>query len=279
MIMSKLVSKKLRQTSICSCFLSEVMQRFRWECGRYFYEPVRFGFSSVFLQAICQHGYETSILRFVIDCQEQLIVACAKCQAVKVLNLQTQEVTSSIQSDVSMGWHGMYPGGTGRMFVNLLIEGIVELDCRTSGFSDTIKRYQPFMVLSSLCYVPEPYNLVIWGIESRNIIKAVRYGTHSQVWKVTDLLGVKCRPQGMVYSARHDVILVADGNNHRLLVLHPSDGYLITAILFPEEIRDVHVLNDNVLIFEPNKINCYCMETIRAPSVSIGGNEEIGNLI
>ena len=171
-----------------------------------------------------------------------------------MLNLKTEEVTSSIHSDVSMGWHGMYPGNTGKIFVNLLIDGILELDCSTSGFCDVIRRSQPFMVLSSLCYVPAPHNLVVWGIESRNIIKAVRYGTHCQVWRVTELLGVKCRPQGMVYSARHDVILVADGDNHRLLVLHPSDGYLITAILFPEEIRDVQLLNDMVLIVEPNKL-------------------------
>ena len=178
-----------------------------------------------------------------------------------MLDLNTEEVTSSIHSDVSVGWHGMYPGGTGRMFVNLLSDGIMELDCPTSGLADIVKRSQPFVVLSSLCYIPEPQNLVVWGIERRNMIKAVRYGTHCQVWKVTELLGVKCRPQGMDYSARDDVILVADGNNHRLLVLHPSDGYLITAILFPEEIRDACVLNDRVLIIAQNKINCYSIET------------------
>ena len=180
----------------------------------------------------------------------------------KVLDLTSQEVTSSIQGEVPTGCHGMYPGGSGRLFVNLQTDGIAELKMTTSGHADVIRRSEPSMVLSSLCYVPGPHNLVVWGSERESVIKAVRYSTGEQVWKVTELLGVKCRPQGMDYSARNDVILVADGSNHRLLALRPSDGSFITAILFPEVTRDVHVMNDKVLIIVQNKINCYSMETI-----------------
>ena len=169
----------------------------------------------------------------------------------------------------------MYSRGTGRLFVNLHTDGIVELEIPTSIFSNSIRRSQPSVVLSSLCYIPEPHNLVIWGSERDSMIKAVRYGTDRQVWKVTELLGVKCRPQGMDYSAQNDVILVADGGNHRLLALHPSDGRLITAILFPEQTRDVQVLSGKVLIITQNKINCYSMETIVTSPLVVEENERL----
>ena len=210
-----------------------------------------------------------------MDGREQLIVGCVKCQAVRVLDLIAEEVTSSIQSDVATGWHGMYPGGSGRLFLNLDTDGIVELEIPTSIFSNTIRRSQPSAILSSLCYIPQPHNLVIWGSERESMIKAVRYGTDRQVWKVTELLGVKCLPQGMDYSAQNDVILVAEGSNNRLLALHPSDGRLITAILFPEQTRDVHVLNDKVLIIAQNKINCYSMETIATSPLPVEENERL----
>ena len=192
-----------------------------------------------------------------------------------MLDLIAEEVTSSIQSDVATGWHGMYPGSTGRLFANLHTDGIVEFEIPTSTFSNTIRRSQPSVVLSGLCYIPEPHNLVIWGSERESMIKAVRYGTDRQVWKVTELLGVKCRPQGMDYSAQHDVILVADGSNHRLLALYASDGRLITAILFPEQTRDVQVLNGKVLIITQNKINCYSMETIVISPLLVEENERL----
>ena len=174
-----------------------------------------------------------------------------------------------------MVWHGMYSRGTGRLFVNLNNDVIVELEISTSIFSNIITSSQPSMMLSSLCYIPQPHNLVIWGSERESMIKAVRYGTVRQVWKVTELLGVKCRPQGMDYSAQNDVILVADGSNHRLLALHPSDGHLITAILFPEQTRDVHVLNEKVLVIAQNKINCYCIETFVTSPLLVEENERL----
>ena len=59
-----------------------------------------------------------------------------------------------------------------------------------------------------------------------------------------------CHPHGMQFSQHHQVLLVADGINCRILVLHPKDGlHLQTIQLKPEMYAIVHLhLNQGELI-------------------------------
>ena len=57
------------------------------------------------------------------------------------------------------------------------------------------------------------------------MIRAVSTETGEKVWEVTgEVDGTMIEPLGLFFTPKHQVLLVADGDNSRVLVLHPRDG-------------------------------------------------------
>ena len=60
--------------------------------------------------------------------------------------------------------------------------------------------------------------------------------TGEKVWEVKgEVDGVECYPHGMLFSPQHQVLLVADGENCRVLVLHERDGSYLQTIQLDRE--------------------------------------------
>ena len=46
-----------------------------------------------------------------------------------------------------------------------------------------------------------------------------------KVWEANgEVDGKMCEPHGILFSSQHQVLLIADGSNCRVLVMHPRDG-------------------------------------------------------
>ena len=64
------------------------------------------------------------------------------------------------------------------------------------------------------------------------------------VWQVKGKVdGKMCEPHGMLLSSNHRRLLIADGRNSRVLVLHPLDGSHVQTIHFGFETGATHELS------------------------------------
>ena len=88
----------------------------------------------------------------------------------------------------------------------------------------------------SMCYIPSPYKLLVFSLWRDSLIISVSAETGEKVWEVTgEVDGKMCEPHGLLFSPQHQVLLVADGKNCRVLVLHPRDGSHLQTIHFSGE--------------------------------------------
>ena len=107
-----------------------------------------------------------------------------------------------------------------------------------------------------MCYIPSPHRLIVLSTAHvSNSIRAVSAETGEKVWEVKgEVDGVKCCPQGMLFSPQHQVLLVADGWNCRVLVLHPGDGSHLQTIQLDREMDVIAelCLHQNKLVVQHN---------------------------
>ena len=130
---------------------------------------------------------------------------------------------------------------------------VIELESGGVPFKGPKKKIYPGLATSySVCYIPHPYKLLVFTLNKNpGIIRAVSTETEQKVWETEGKVDEKeCHPHGMQFSQHHQVLLVADGVNCRILVLHPKDGsHLQTIQLKPETHAIVYLhLNQDKLI-------------------------------
>ncbi len=60
---------------------------------------------------------------------------------------------------------------------------------------------------------------------SPGLVRAVSCDTDEKAWELSGKIqGLPCEPHGVVYSPNLHALLVADGNNTRVLVVNPDNG-------------------------------------------------------
>ena len=124
----------------------------------------------------------------------------------------------------------MSHGEKGKLYVVHVVKGgiqVLELDCSRETFSGPGKIVQSGMErYYDMCYIPSPHRLIVLSDNYEpTIILSVSAETGEKVWEVKgEVNGVECNPHSMLFSPQHQVLLVADGENSRVLVLHPGDG-------------------------------------------------------
>ena len=182
------------------------------------------------------------ILPITVNNKEQLAVSCFECETVKLYNLDTLQVTTAFH-DPKYYPGRMSHGENGKLYVVHSVKGekkVLELDCSGETFSGPSKIVQSGMgIYYSMCYIPAPHRLIVFSTAYvSNTIRAVSAETGEKVWEVKgEVDGVECKPHGMLFSPQHQVLLVADGRNCRLLVLHPGDGSHLQTIQLDREMR------------------------------------------
>ena len=102
-----------------------------------------------------------------------------------------------------------------------------------------------------LCYIINTDILVLSSPRDPALIQAISMKTEEVLWEVKEAEGLECNPHGMVYSHRHNVLLVADGKNKRLLVLQPTGGSCLQTIDVSSQVDCVwfpHIYGDQLIV-------------------------------
>ncbi len=75
-----------------------------------------------------------------------------------------------------------------------------------------------------ICYIPS-HRLIVVSDHTPSVVRAMSCDTGEKVWELPgEVHSVSCEPCGMVYCPKHHALLVADGGNHQILVVAPSNG-------------------------------------------------------
>ena len=114
--------------------------------------------------------------------------------------------------------HRMCHGEENRMFVQSG-SAVLELDTSTTTFIKvrTINTSsKALLCVYSLCYVPDPHRLIVVGDE--NEVRAASCVDKKVMWKT------KLKPRCFLYAPSHDVILLCDRSNNKVVCLDPGSG-------------------------------------------------------
>ena len=208
------------------------------------------------VRALCEHEECARLHPVHIEKKELLAVSCSRCHMIRLLDTESEGVTVAfLHGKCNPG--SMSKGDGTALYALHLVNNqptsVIELESRAVPFKGPKKKiYSGLATSYSVCYIPHPYKLLVFTFNKNpGIIRAVSTETGQKVWQIEGKVDEKeCHPHGMQFSQHHQVLLVADGINCRILVLHPKNGsHLQTIQLKPEMYAIVHLhLNQDKLI-------------------------------
>ena len=195
------------------------------------------------MKGLCKHEI-VYLLSVTVKAKELLAVSCAECQMIRLLDLETEEVSVAFHNELYLPGR-MRNGEENVMY--LMTTGIqaLELSITQVPFSGPNRIVQSGMErYFDMHYIPSPHRLLVFSdANTGNKIRAVSAETGEKVWEVGgEIDGEICQPRGLLFSERHQVLLVTDSTNRRLLVLHPRDGSHLQTIQLDKEILVVSEL-------------------------------------
>ena len=179
------------------------------------------------------HQHYVSLLLVHILWRDYLAISCKECRDIKLVDLETNKITTAYSDEQPMGkmcrgWHKIY----------VEIESdFLELDCSNTKFTkmrQTETGKGGFMNPSDLCYVPPPHNSIVPF--HRDFIQATFLdGPKESMWLLSDkdVDGERIISYSVVYSSRHDALLVTDDKNKTIWVLNPCSGEILQNIDLP----------------------------------------------
>ena len=189
------------------------------------------------ISSSCGHKYATLLSSLIIDGREQLVVSCAGCDDLKLLDLQTGEWSTAY---TGCGPRALCSGGTGRIFVQSTGEkSILDLDCTRPVFKGPIRTIHTNMRCLAMCYIPPPVDaLVLSDVNSSNMVmKSVE--RDEVIWKFQKQKEGTCFSlinkvvydrTGLLFHQEYNALCVADGDRQRVLIVDPGSGRLIQNI-------------------------------------------------
>ena len=192
------------------------------------------------LEPLCRHLKPYLLPVKVKGEEEQLAVSCVDCKAIRLYNLKTGNSTVVFRH-VEYRPGRMCHGKPGRIFVlagtekaELLVleldytKGDDEFHIHSKAVTERLYRHYNGMVT----YVPsqkEKYVVVSSNIPKKTI-RSIPFDKPAPFWEhwyggwERQIDGTEFSPSGMVYSPRHEGLLVADRMNSRVVVLNPVSG-------------------------------------------------------
>ncbi len=101
-----------------------------------------------------------------------------------------------------------------------------------------------------MTYIPPPYKHVV--LTDWNEIRCFNTGAYNCVWDVRGFVDkLKINPWGCVYVPKYQALLVADGENCRILVVNPKNGKVAKSFKFPDlgQILDLCLASDQICVW------------------------------
>ena len=182
------------------------------------------------------HKNDLSFLFIQILWKEYLVISCKVCKDIKLVNLETIEMTTACSDDQPLGnmrkgWHKIYVQ---------VPSGFLELDCSSTKFTK-IRDIRTNTYNYDWCYMPHPYNIMVtaWGepFQKGGKIRATsRDEPNETMWRMNDkeVAGTVITPERVFYSSRHDALIVLDVKNKTVWALDAGTGEVIQSIDVPE---------------------------------------------
>ena len=207
------------------------------------------------IKRLCNHDMIHAISTNV-NRQEQLLVSCEDCRSITLYDLKTFE-TDTVFSNPELYNDVICHGERGEIYVGHEVKGDIQafqLVWSGDQFSGPKRVIHSGMEqYFSMYYIPSPHKLLVFSDNSPpGVVQAVSVETGEKMWKARwDFAGMISCPHGMVYSPKHQALLVADGPNRRILVLNPKDGSQLQIIPFREGISvlvHMHLHKDNLIV-------------------------------
>ncbi len=183
-------------------------------------------------KALCPHiDVSQRMQPLLVGNVQHIAIPCTGCQEVKLCEYPTFKMVSTYKMAAP---DAMCLGPQNTICVVQLMAGPkkvfgFEVDVNTTQFNNKFTIQTEMESIFAMCYVDFKYPngtlvLVDWP---SNTICAINVNTQNTVWKITgEIDGKICFPHAVVATPTGEVI-VADGNNARLIVIDGLTGELI----------------------------------------------------
>ena len=203
----------------------------------------------------CQHDGPFGWYKLVTVVQngkELVAVLCRDCKDIKLVDMETKQVTSVFQLNPDSSFD-MYSRPNGGLFVTSRRGNIQQLDSSFSVINTfnvgewsaigTVN-YNIFPY-SLLCHLPAPHNTLV--VNNTYELRAVSLPDGRPVWSQ------KCEgflPYCLLFCPQQDVLLVSAWPKPEVRVLSPSDGSILQTIEIPDIyfIRAMCLCNDQIVM-------------------------------
>ena len=176
--------------------------------------------------------------------QEYLAVSCWTCRDIKLMDLYTQKLSFAplIQCWVITALSGrrvksMCQGEENRLFVGS-DDTVLELDTSTTTFTKvkTINTGSAY----SLCYLPDPYRLLVVSDEhgsSYGEVHALSCDDNEVTWRTEK--SEDFNPGCLLFVPNNDVLLVADKNRNEIHIVNAFSGTQKQLVTLPDHVEDI----------------------------------------
>ena len=184
----------------------------------------------------CNHtGGLWSLFTVVKQGRELLGVSCSICKDIKLVDIETGQVTPVFQFETHAPC-SIYSRPNGGAFAHIPLGEVLEFN---DVFTVTNRFYSDRPLSTGLCHLPIPKNYLILTNPPNPEITAISALNGHNVWpRRRDVPG---QQREVLYVPQRDALLVSDAQNPRLLVVNATDGSLLPTIDLPGGYR-VHTM-------------------------------------
>ncbi len=212
--------------------------------------------------APCEHEV-WGLLGVVVKGKELLAVACNVCRSVKLMGLGSTKCTEYYNNQTKPC--RLCAGEAEKLWVSFEGGAVAEMDCVNVKFTDRyFTTFDALLVrhnleeattsVDGLCFLPAPHNAVVVSRTDNGFCRCFTCEPEKieKKWEVKRMVhGKRISPKGLVFSPRHQVLLLADSLNSRILVLDPSSGSHLQTLPVPHEVgvpRDMCLHNEQLFV-------------------------------
>ncbi len=172
----------------------------------------------------CEHADLCDVLGMVVEDEELLAVPCWTCADIKLVNVDTGKISIAYSGEEKPG--RLCYGEPGRIWVYLKKDRkdmLRELDCSRKSFTDTGRKVDVTAGCWYVCFVPLVGGALV--LSHDDWAEAVSCETGQQLWRLDGKVdGKMIVPHGVALHREHQLLVVADQNNNRILVTDPGSG-------------------------------------------------------
>ena len=182
------------------------------------------------------HMFTLCFLFVQILWREYLVISCSACRDIKLVNLETLDISTAFSDDqplgkICRGWH--------KLFVEVP-SCFLELDYSSTKFTKIreIKSGKGGLTYrGDICYIPSPHSMIVtttWELlkEGGMILATSLDEPKDPMWRVSDkeVDGKMLTPKCVLYWSRQDALIVLDRENKKVWVLNPTTGEVLQNI-------------------------------------------------